>query len=78
VTLSERDRLLLEIVRDGGGELSSRQIDIRFSHRMPQTKETVFEALDRLAEAGLLVRYTEKGSPRDRYDLTDLGRAALA
>lgn len=75
--LSSRDALILSIVRDGGGRLGSRQIDIRYSQRMAHTEERIFDALDRLERSSLLVRHTTAGSPLDRYELTELGARTL-
>ena len=75
--LSERERLLLNIVEQGEGALSSREVDIRYSQRMPHIEETVFEALDRLAAAGLVTRHVRPGTPHDRYEITTLRRIHL-
>jgi DNA-binding HxlR family transcriptional regulator len=76
-SLSQRDRLLLAIVQQGKGTLSSREVDVRYSQRMSHTEESVLAALNRMAAAGLVTRVTQPGVPTDRLEITALGRDFL-
>ena len=78
MTLADRDRLLLEIVRDSEPPVTSRAVDIRYSARMDHTDEPVFDALDRLEREGLLTHQDRRPeSPWPHYELTAAGRQAL-
>jgi DNA-binding PadR family transcriptional regulator len=77
VSLSPRDRLLLELVRDGEPPVTSRQVDLRYSARMDHTEENIFKALERLVAEGLVARHDRPGTPWSHYELTQAGHAAL-
>jgi hypothetical protein len=76
-TLEARDRVILKVVADGGGELGSRSVDIRVSQRQSPTAETIFDALKRLQAIGYLARRVEPGSPHDAWEITERGVQAL-
>lgn len=75
--LDARDRAILRIVADAGGNAGTRSIDIRVSQRCPPTSDTVLQTLLRLQSLGYVVRHTEPGSPHDRWELTEIGRDSL-
>lgn len=75
--LDARDRVILEVVSDGGGKLGTRSVDIRVSQRQAPTSETIFDALKRLQAVGYLTRHLEPGSPHDAWEITESGVNAL-
>lgn len=76
-TLSQLDRLLLDAVTEGRGEWSWHQIARHLADVDAPREPDMMVSLKDLVARGLLGRETTPGSPRDRWWVTDAGRAAL-
>ena len=70
--------LLLRIVEEGGGRLSARSVDIRFSHLHEPTGASILQMLKELESQQLVVREIRPGKPTDRWSITPSGLHWLA
>jgi DNA-binding PadR family transcriptional regulator len=77
IQLTQLELVLLELVAKGEGNWSWYEIASSLS-RLDVPRETdMMVALKDLVGKGLLQRYVESGSPRDRWELTPAGTKIL-
>ncbi|HEY9598741.1 MAG TPA: hypothetical protein V6D33_13840 [Cyanophyceae cyanobacterium] len=77
IQLTQLELVLLELVAKGKGKWSWYELANALSRRDVPREPDMMEVLKKLAAEGLLRRDVEKGSPRDRWELTLIGTTIL-
>ncbi|WP_026731181.1 hypothetical protein [Fischerella sp. PCC 9605] len=77
IKLTQLELVLLELVAKGEGNWSWYEIASSLSHIDVPREPDMMVVLKNLAAEGLLKRYVEPGSPRDRWELTSAGNKIL-
>lgn len=77
IQLTQLELLLLELVAKGEGNWSWYELANALSRRDVPREPDMMVVLKKLAADGLLKRYVETGSPRDRWELTSAGTVVL-
>jgi DNA-binding MarR family transcriptional regulator len=75
--LTQLEFVLLELVAKGEGKWSWYELANALSRRDVPREPDMMVVLKQLAADGLLIRYVEAESPRDRWELTAEGNAIL-
>lgn len=75
--LTQLEIVLLELVDKGQGKSSWYELANALSRRDVPREPDMMVVLKKLANKGLLQRYVESGSPRDRWELTPEGKNLL-
>jgi PadR family transcriptional regulator PadR len=76
--LTQLELVLLELVAKGQGKWSWYELANALSRRDVPREPDMMVVLKKLAADGLVKRYIETGSPRDRWELTPEGSMVLA
>jgi PadR family transcriptional regulator PadR len=71
---TQLELVLLELVDKGQGKWSWYELANALSRRDVPREPDMMVVLKKLANEGLLRRYVEPGSPRDRWELTPEGK----
>ncbi|WYL97329.1 MAG: hypothetical protein HEQ35_29200 [Gloeotrichia echinulata IR180] len=77
VKVTQLELVLLELVAKGEGNWSWYEIANHLSRLDVPREPDMMVVLKNLAAKGLLTRYVQPGSPRDRWDLTPTGTKML-
>lgn len=75
--LTQLELVLLELVSKGQGKWSWYELANALSRRDVPREPDMMVVLKKLATDGLVKRYVETGSPRDRWELTAEGAILL-
>ena len=75
--LTQLELVLLQLIERGKGQWSCYELASSLSRRDVPKEPDMMRVLKNLAERGLVRRYVEKGSPRDRWELTLEGELLL-
>ncbi|MEG3871026.1 MULTISPECIES: hypothetical protein [unclassified Microcoleus] len=75
--LTQLELVLLELVAKGQGKWSWYELANALSRRDVPREPDMMVVLKKLAADGLVQRYIETGSPRDRWELTTEGTILL-
>ena len=76
--LTQLELVLLELVAKGQGKWSWYELANALSRRDVPREPDMMVVLKKLAADGLVKRYVETNSPRDRWELTPEGSMVLA
>jgi PadR family transcriptional regulator PadR len=77
VQLTQLELVLLQLVEKGKGEWSWYELANALSCRDVPREPDMMTVLKNLCQLGLVKRYVEKESPRDRWELTSKGEVLL-
>ena len=77
VQLTQLELVLLQLVEKGKGKWSWYELANALSRRDVTREPDMMTVLKNLSQRGLVKRYVEKESPRDRWELTSKGEALL-
>ena len=77
IKLTQLELVLLELVAKGEGNWSWYELANALSRRDVPREPDMMVVLKKLAADGLLKRYVQTGSPRDRWELTSEGSIVL-
>ncbi len=77
IKLTQLELVLLKLVAKGEGNWSWYEIATSLSRLDVPREPDMMIVLKNLAAEGLLRRYVEQGSPRDRWELTPAGNKIL-
>jgi PadR family transcriptional regulator PadR len=77
VQLTQLELVLLQFVERGKGKWSWYELANALSRRDVPREPDMMTVLKNLAQQGLVKRYVEKESPRDRWELTSKGEVLL-
>ncbi|MFB2772213.1 hypothetical protein ACE1AT_23435 [Pelatocladus sp. BLCC-F211] len=77
IKLTQLELVLLKLVAKGEGNWSWYEIASSLSRLDVPREPDMMIVLKNLAAEGLLRRYVEQGSPRDRWELTSAGNKIL-
>jgi hypothetical protein len=75
--LSEGEITILRIISGRNELLSTRDIDLKYSRLVERRGERVRSMLEGLEASGHIVHHSIEGSPRDHWELTEVGRSSL-
>ena len=75
--ITQLEFALLELVKKGKGHWGWYQIESRLSRMVVPRTPSAMSVLKELATRGLVLRFTEEGSPNDRWEITPEGRLLL-
>ena len=77
VQLTQLELVLLQLVEKGKGKWSWYELANALSRRDVTREPDMMTVLKNLCQRGLVKRYVEKESPRDRWELTSKGEVLL-